>query len=77
MVAVLLQIYGQIIPPRQPSFVSIQSTVRKPFYPQFVYFFTPFFTAVYTVYTVKRLVLKTIYVLNREILQFLGLKSEA
>ena len=35
-------------------------------------FFTPFFTAFYIV---EWLVLQTIYVLNKEILQFLGLKS--
>ena len=35
-------------------------------------FFTPFFTAVYIV---ERLVLQTVYVLNKEILQFLSLKS--
>ena len=35
-------------------------------------FFTPFFTEVYIV---ERLVLQTIYVLNKEILQFLSLKS--
>ena len=33
--------------------------------------FTPVFTVVYIV---ERLVIKTIYVLNKEILQFLGLK---
>ena len=38
----------------------------------FFLFFTPFFTEVYTV---KRLVLQTIYVSNQENLQFLGLKS--
>ena len=37
-----------------------------------LYIFTPFFTAVYIV---EQLVLQTIYVLNKEILQFLGLKS--
>ena len=37
-----------------------------------LYILTPFFTAVYIV---ERLVLQTIYVLNKEILQFLGLKS--
>ena len=37
-----------------------------------LYAFTPFFTAVYIV---ERLVFQTIYVLNKEILQFLGLKS--
>ena len=36
-----------------------------------LYIFTPFFTAVYIV---ERLVLQTIYVLDKEILQFLGLK---
>ena len=41
--------------------------------PRFVYFFTPFFIAVYIV---EWLVLQTIYVLNKEILQCLGLKSE-
>ena len=41
--------------------------------PRFVHiFFTPFFTVVYIV---EQLVLQTIYVLNKEILQFLGLKS--
>ena len=40
--------------------------------PRFVYFFTPFFTEVDIV---ERLVLQTSYVLNKEILQFLGLKS--
>jgi hypothetical protein len=40
--------------------------------PWFVYFLPHFFTAVYIV---ERLVLQTIYVLNREILQFLGLKT--
>jgi hypothetical protein len=35
-------------------------------------FFTPFFTEVYIV---EQLVLQTIYVLNKEILKFLGLKS--
>ena len=35
-------------------------------------FLTPFFT---TVYIVERLELQTIYVLNKKILQFLGLKS--
>ena len=37
-----------------------------------LYIFTPFITAVYIV---EQLVLQTIYVLNKEILQFLGLKS--
>ena len=37
-----------------------------------LYIFTPFFTAVYIV---ERLMLQTIYELNKEILQFLGLKS--
>ena len=37
-----------------------------------LYIFTPYFTAVYIV---ERLVLQTIYVLNKEIHQFLGLKS--
>ena len=37
-----------------------------------LYIFTPFFTAVYIV---ERLGLQTIYVVNKEILQFLGLKS--
>ena len=37
-----------------------------------LYIFTPFFNAVYIV---ERLVLQTIYVLNKEILQILGLKS--
>ena len=37
-----------------------------------LYIFTPFFSAVYIV---ERLILQTIYVLNKEILQFLGLKS--
>ena len=36
-----------------------------------LYIFTPFLTAVYIV---ERLVLQTIYVLNKEIFQFLGLK---
>ena len=36
-------------------------------------FFTLFFTAVYIV---ERLVLQTIYVLNKEILKIFGLKSE-
>ena len=36
-----------------------------------LYIFTPFFT---TVFIVKRLVLQTIYVLNKEILQFFGQK---
>ena len=41
--------------------------------PRLVYFFTPFFTAVYIL---QRLVSQTIYVLlNEEILQFLSLKS--
>ena len=35
-------------------------------------FFTPFFTAVYIV---ERVVLPTIYVLNKEILQFSNIKS--
>ena len=35
-------------------------------------FFTPFFTAVDIV---EQLVLQTIYALNKEIIQFLGLKS--
>ena len=35
-------------------------------------FFTPFFTAVFIV---ERLVLQTINVLNKEILQFMGLQS--
>ena len=38
----------------------------------FVYVFTPFFTAVYII---ERLVIKTIYVLNKELLQLLGAKS--
>ena len=37
-----------------------------------LYIFTPFFTAAYIV---ERLVLQTIYVLNKKILQFLSLKS--
>ena len=37
-----------------------------------LYIFTPIFSAVYFV---ERLILQTIYVLNKEILQFLGLKS--
>ena len=36
-----------------------------------LFIFTLFFTAVYIV---ERLVLQTIYVLNKEVLQFLGLK---
>ena len=36
-----------------------------------VYFFTPFFTVVYIV---ERLLLQTIYVLQKEILQFFGPK---
>ena len=36
------------------------------------FFFFPIFTAVYIV---VRLVLQTVYVLNKEILQFLGLKN--
>ena len=39
-----------------------------------LYIFSLFFTTVYIV-NVERLVLQTIYVLNKEILQFLGLKS--
>ena len=37
-----------------------------------MYIFSPFFTAVYIV---ERLVLQTIYVVNKEILQFLSLRS--
>ena len=40
--------------------------------PRLVYFLPQFFTAVYIV---ERLVLQTIYVVNKEILQFLSLKS--
>ena len=40
--------------------------------PRFVYYFTPFFTGVYIV---ERLILETIYVLNKKILPFWGLKS--
>ena len=47
-------------------------TYPRHYNPQFVYTFTPYFTAVYIV---EPLVIKTIYVLNKEILQFLGLKS--
>ena len=38
-----------------------------------LYIFTPFFTAVYIV---EQLVLQTIYVINKEIRQFSGLKSK-
>ena len=48
------------------------NTVSAPFQRGACIFFTPFFTGVYIV---ERLVLQTIYVLNKEIFQFLGLKS--
>ena len=47
-------------------------TVGAPLKASACIFFTPFFTAVYIV---ERLVLQTIYVLDKEILQFLDLKS--
>ena len=47
-------------------------TVHAPLLPTVCIFFTLFFTAIYIV---ERLVLQTIYVLNKVILQFLGLKS--
>ena len=54
------------------SFLKIKIPYVRHYNPRFVYFLHPFFTAVYIV---ERLVLQTIYVLNKEILQFLGLKS--
>ena len=48
------------------------TTIRAPFQAAACILFTPFFTAVFIV---ERLVLLTIYVVNMEILQYLGLKS--
>ena len=50
----------------------MKNTVRAPFQLAVSIIFTPIFTVVSIV---EPLVLQTIYVLNKEILQFLGLKS--
>ena len=49
-----------------------QHTVRRHYNLRLVYFY-PFFSAVYII---EWLVLQTIYLLKKEILQFFGLKSE-
>ena len=56
---------------QHPQRVQLFSKVEFKFHTYtYSIFFTPFFTAVYIV---ERLLLKSIYILNKEILQFLGL----